>query len=255
MVLGAQLFTVREHCYTLDDLSETLEKIADIGYREVQVSGTCDYSGEWLDEQLRKNGLTCHLTHFNFDRTVAQTDEVIALHKRFGCSYIGLGAMPGWPDGYDSFVANTAFRDALKKITGAGLGYSYHNHDMEYVNKLGDGKSVLHHIAEEFSPDELKFTLDMYWIAAAGASLEDEIGYLSGRIPGVHFKDMLDDGRGGRTMCPCGAGNKFSFEKLIPLFDKAGTKYVYVEQDDCRGEDPFVCLARSYDYLRSLGLE
>ena len=41
MEIGAQLFTVRDYAKTLDDFAKTLEKIAKIGYRVVQVSGTC----------------------------------------------------------------------------------------------------------------------------------------------------------------------------------------------------------------------
>ena len=54
MKVGVQLFTVNQHCKDLDSFSETLKKIADIGYTVVQVSGTCDYEGEWLKEQLDK---------------------------------------------------------------------------------------------------------------------------------------------------------------------------------------------------------
>ena len=45
------------------------------------------------------------------------------------------------------------------------------------------------------------------------------------------------------------------FEKIVPAFEKAGTKYAYIEQDNCNGEDPFSCLKKSYDYLTSLGLD
>ena len=46
MQIGAQLYTVREHTRNLDDFSETLKKIADIGYKTVQVSGTCRIRAE-----------------------------------------------------------------------------------------------------------------------------------------------------------------------------------------------------------------
>ncbi len=48
MRIGAQLFTVYDYCRTLRDLSETLQRIADIGYTSVYVSGTCDFEAEWL---------------------------------------------------------------------------------------------------------------------------------------------------------------------------------------------------------------
>ena len=56
MEIGAQLFTVREACKNLDDFAESLKKVADIGYKTVQVSGTCDYEPQWLAEQLKKTG-------------------------------------------------------------------------------------------------------------------------------------------------------------------------------------------------------
>lgn len=56
MEIGAQLYTVREFCKNLNDFSETLKKVADIGYTNVQVSGSCDYEPEWLKAELEKNG-------------------------------------------------------------------------------------------------------------------------------------------------------------------------------------------------------
>ena len=40
---------------------------------------------------------------------------------------------------------------------------------------------------------------------------------------------------------------------LCAAAEKAGTKYAFVEQDDCFGEDPFDCLKKSYDFLASRG--
>ena len=39
MVLGAQLYTVREFTKTADDYARTIERVAKIGYKCVQVSG------------------------------------------------------------------------------------------------------------------------------------------------------------------------------------------------------------------------
>ena len=40
MRIGAQMYTVRDSCQTLEGFAESLRRIADIGYRIVQVSGT-----------------------------------------------------------------------------------------------------------------------------------------------------------------------------------------------------------------------
>ena len=59
MEIGAQLYTVREYCKTLKDFEDTLKRIADIGYTNVQVSGSCAFAPEWLNEKLKENGLRC----------------------------------------------------------------------------------------------------------------------------------------------------------------------------------------------------
>ena len=53
MKIGAQMFTTRATCQTLEGFADTLKRIADIGYTTVQVSGTCPYEGEWLRDQLK----------------------------------------------------------------------------------------------------------------------------------------------------------------------------------------------------------
>lgn len=78
MEIGAQLYTVREHTKTLEDFSRTLEKIAAIGYRNVQVSGTCAYDPAWLKAELDRTGLRCVLTHTDPGRIAAETDTVAA---------------------------------------------------------------------------------------------------------------------------------------------------------------------------------
>ena len=46
-------------------------------------------------EQLEKNGLCCVLTHTKPEKMLADPQKVAEEHSVFGCSYIGLGGMPG----------------------------------------------------------------------------------------------------------------------------------------------------------------
>ena len=94
MKIGAQLYTVREFCKTKEDLGETLKKIADIGYQTVQVSGTCEYDPMWLAQELKKNGLTCVLTHIPKDKLLENAKQVAMDHQIFDCNYVGLGFFP-----------------------------------------------------------------------------------------------------------------------------------------------------------------
>ena len=255
MKVGVQFYTIRDFCRTLDDFSESLKKVADMGYTTVQISGTCPYEAQWLADELKKNGLHIGLTHNSYDTIVKDTDKLIEAHKIFGCDCIGLGGMGG-----ESKLAKYEnefkrdFRPAVQKIAAAGLQFMYHNHSEEYKEKYDDGTPLLHRMAEEFTADEMGFTLDTFWVKYGGADVLDEIKYLKGRLPVVHFKDMLVNEAGETKMAWVGGGNRLDFEKIIPAFEAAGTKYAYIEQDDCNGENPFDCLKKSYDYLKSLGL-
>lgn len=50
MEIGAQFYTLRDYCKTLEGLSESLKKVVDIGYKNVQISGVCAYEPAWLAE-------------------------------------------------------------------------------------------------------------------------------------------------------------------------------------------------------------
>ena len=249
MEIGAQMFTVRKTCQTLEELDATLGRIAEIGYRNVQVSGTCAYEGEWMAAALKKHGLSCVITHYNKDELVADAAAVIAKHKAIGCAYIGLGAYKDIFANLDAF--DRELRPVMEKVRDAGCLYMYHNHGKEF-EKLPDGRTVLEYLRDTYAPDLLGFTLDTYWIQHGGASPVDVMRAFAGRIPCVHFKDMGYLGK-EQKMLPVGDGN-IRFEPIVNACADGGTKYILVEQDDCNGEDPIDCLRRSYRYLSSLGL-
>lgn len=244
MEIGAQLYTVRDYCRTLPEFMETLQKIADIGYKNVQVSGVCDYEPEWLRDALLETGLKCVLTHIVPDRIAGDTQAVIAGHEVFGCDNIGIGYYEVHKDGVQAFY--NKFAQAGAALNQSGKRLCYHNHDHEFI-KL-EGETVLRRLADVFAPEQLCFTLDTYWVQAGGADPVWWIDFLKGRVPCVHLKDM----EYGRKMAALGEGN-INLDGVIAACDRAETEYMLVEQDDCYGRDPFDCLRTSYDFLKSRG--
>lgn len=249
MRIGAQFYTLRDFCKTTEDLAETLKKVADIGYEYVQISGTCTYEAEWMRDELSKNGLSCVLTHPPVDKLIADPEKVAKDHTVFGADCVGLGYFKVNTDkGETPKVFTDKYMSVAKTLKENGKYFMYHNHAQEFEKY--DGKVILEHFAEMMPADLMGFTLDTYWVQTAGADPAQWLSKLSGRAPCIHLKDHTFD----RKMAVVGEGN-INFDAVFAAAEKAGTKYMLVEQDDCYGEDPFDCLKRSYNNLKAMGFK
>ena len=251
MKIGAQMYTVRDYCKDLDSFAETLAKLADMGFKVVQISGTCPYTGEWIDEQLKKNGLECAITHNPYNEIMNDTAALIEKHKKFGCNFIGLGGIGRKEKTINDFIADV--KPAVKAIKEAGLHFSYHNHSEEFFKV--DGTNELEKMMAAFAPDELSFTFDTHWAHAAGADPIQWLKKLKGRVQCIHLKDIeLYFGENGRELRygVVGKGN-MNFEGILAAADESDVQYGLIEQDDCYGADPFECLKESLAYLRAQG--
>ena len=249
MRIGAQLFTLREMTQTLDGFAEALKRVADIGYTAVQVSATCPFEAEWLRDELAKNSLRCVLTHTPVPRLTGETAKVIAEHDVFGCRCVGLGWWSWKAEehmGREDFQRQ--FEPVMRDFHEAGKLFMYHNHDQEFRHV--EGRPILQWLAETYSPEEMGFTLDTFWVQAGGGDPAQWLERLAGRIPVIHLKDFAY----GRKMAPVGEGN-LNFDRIFEKAESGGTEWMLVEQDDCNGEDPLDCLRRSYAYLKSRGFE
>lgn len=249
MEIGAQFYTIRDFCKTTEDFALSLRKVADIGYKNVQISGTCEYDPQWLKEQLDANGLKCVLTHIAKDKLKADAAQVAKDHQVFDCDYVGLGAY-GFKEekgeSMEDFLAT--YRPIAQTLKDNGKYFMYHNHDHEF-RKL-NGKLILEQIAENVPAELMGFTLDTYWVQVGGGDPAQWIERLSGRLPCIHLKDCAYQ----QKMAVVGEGN-INFDRVFEKAAVAGTKYMLVEQDKCYEEDPFECLRRSYQFLKAHGFE
>ena len=249
MKIGVQFYTLRDFCKTTEGIADCLKKVADMGYTTVQISGTCDFDAQWMKEQLIQNGLQCVITHTPKDQ-LTDPVKVCNDHKIFGCNNVGLGYYK-FKEGdlteiYKTF--NETYGPVARAVRENGLYFMYHHHDME-LQKI-DGKTILRHLAEDYAPEELGFTLDTYWLQKGGADPTVYIREFAGRIPCIHLKDYGHE----QVMLPVGEGN-INFDRVFEKAEAGGTQYMLVEQDNCNGEDPFDCLRRSYEFLKAEGFE
>ena len=258
MKTGAQLYTIRAYTQTERDFARSMKKIADMGYTTVQVSAIGkEIRPERVREICDENGLKIVLTHSDVNRILNDTDRLIEEHNILGCDHIGLGAMPDkyrTPEWIRYFVED--FKEPAKKIAAAGKRFMYHNHNFEFqkISIPGYEKPVriIEYLMDSFTPEELGFTLDTYWVQTAGGDVCRWIVKCKDRIPCVHLKDrgMV---RREAVMAPVMEGN-MNFEAIMDALENSCCEYALVEQDTCQ-ESPFICLRKSYDNLKKLGYE
>ena len=253
MILGAQFYTLKDFCKTLDGLEESFKKVADMGITAIQLSGVCEYEPEWALEKAKENGLDIVITHTKFDKLVNETEAVIEFHKRMNCHYIGVGGLPVGEDMDDAKVERgmELMIPAAKKIAAAGFQFMYHNHAKEFARQTPEHDLYINRIMDALTPDELGITLDTYWVQAGGGDPAQWIMKTAGRNDCVHFKDMVFDRTEKKIhIAPIGEGN-MNYDSIIEACQKAAVKYGFIELDNCYGEDPFACMERSYKYLTS----
>jgi sugar phosphate isomerase/epimerase len=232
------------------DLDDSLEQIARIGYKTVQISAIGgSIKPQKVKELCDKHGLQIVITHSDPNRIINDTENLIEEHRTMGCRYIGLGSMPDkyrTPEWIGHFSKD--YKEAAKKIKNAGMLLMYHNHNFEF-GKV-DGKYYIEYLMKEFEPDELGFTLDTYWLQMAGVDVCQWIERLKDRIPCVHLKDVAMV-KYEAVMAPVLEGN-MNFKGILDTLKKTNCEYLLVEQDTCQ-ESPFTCLNKSYLNLSALG--
>ena len=107
----------------------------------------------------------------------------------------------------------------------AGLQFAYHNHDAEF--KTVDGVVPYEMFLSETDPKKVKMELDLAWAIKGGSDPVALFQKQPGRFPLWHVKD-LDASR--NTILPVGKGT-IDFTRIFKAADTAGMKYYFVEHD------------------------
>ena len=224
--IGIQLYTVRE-LFSKDPMG-TLEKVAAIGYREVEYGGggydKMDHAA--LRKTIDRLGLTSPSIHVAYEALGSDFDGAAAMAKALGADTLVVPYMLDAhrnAEGWKAAVAN--FNRYAERLKKAGLGFAYHNHDFEFALKPG-GTSLFDTLIADADPALVRLELDLFWAVAAGEDPKAIIRRLPGRIYAYHVKDRTADGK----MTSVGKG-VIDFADIFTLNRTAGVKHFYVEND------------------------
>jgi sugar phosphate isomerase/epimerase len=224
--IGIQLYTVRE-LFAPDPMG-TLEKVAAIGYREVEYGGggydKMDHAA--LRKTMDRLGLKSPSIHVGYEALAADFDGAVKMTKTLGADTLVVPYMVDAhrnAEGWKAAVAN--FNRYAERLKKHGIGFAYHNHDFEFTVKPG-GTSLYDTLIADADPALVKLELDLFWAIAAGEDPKALIRRLPGRIYAYHVKDRTAEGK----MTSVGKG-VVDFADIFALNATAGVQHFYVEND------------------------
>lgn len=252
--ITAQLYTTRDFIRNYKDFDETCQKLSNIGYELVQLSGwNTELDMKEIKKIIDSNGLKCIVTHHDSVKLLKEPEKIVEDLNILDCEYTAYpypaGKLLRTQNQVNDFIDELAKAGKVLKDNGKQL--LYHNHHYEFMKT--NGKIILDQIFDKISPDILQGEIDTYWVQAGGQCPVKWCQKLCGRLPILHMKDYaarLDCYGNVKTgISEIGVGN-LDWKEIVKACDKGGCKYYVVEQDE-NFNDPFDSLKISFDYIVS----
>jgi sugar phosphate isomerase/epimerase len=136
-----------------------------------------------------------------------------------------------------------------------GLAFCYHNHDFE-LRPVGAADAGVTGSRVPFDllvaatdEDDVKFQLDVYWLAVGGRDPVAEIARLGARVGSLHLKDA--DATPQHAITTVGRGT-LDFRAILRAAMQAGVQHAFVEED--APADPMAAARSAAEYLRGLSV-
>lgn len=278
--IGLPLYTVGQELDT--DPFGTLKQIAQIGYREVELSPLSRTSPDLLRAAVAEVGLKATSAHHLLPALLHDLNAQIELARQLGLEYIVL-TVP-WTADRSRVKANpndgAAFFFALiesltlddwkwnadqfnqvgEQLKKAGLQLAYHNHNFGW-ERYGDvtGYDELLRLTD---PNFVKLELDCGWAVVAG---QDPVAYLEAhpdRYRLLHLKDfrpgftprttLMDQLPGAPVPTELGRG-VIDYGPILAAAERVSIRTAYVEQEPPFTDMPALdSIQASYRYLEHL---
>ncbi|MFV0254880.1 MAG: aldo/keto reductase [Erysipelotrichaceae bacterium] len=253
--IALQLYSVRKELEK--DMSGTLKRIANMGYKYVQLDGFRGNNMWEFREELEKNNLQVVGIHFKHSRFWNDIEGIIRESLIFNCKNI-----------YDKYIdeedQNTEGYRSTKKqllkvnnlLTPLNFHIGLHNPEYDFNAKV-DGLNCMDYICKPEDGGFIYPELDTYWIYVAGHNPNEYINKYKGKIDIIHCKDIdpnINKMDLTNNLVPCGRG-AIDFKELIRVGEEAEINYYVIEQDVDSSQDIMKSIEESLIYLQRIGRE
>jgi sugar phosphate isomerase/epimerase len=254
--LGLQLWSVRNNLEK--DFVGTLEKIAEIGYKDLQVNSLqISPDGLMFGKGVQAPELRKHLDRLglravsaHFIPTPDMRLETIAEDlKVLGADTLACAAW-FWPNQNEVIEWNHKFNQYGETLKKLGIQLYYHNHFHEF-QVFGD-KSIYEMILEGTDKDLVMFEFDTYWSVRGGQDPIYWLKKLGPRCDLIHQKDMP------ATTSPVILFEKFGYDSVInidALYQTQDASHFTEVGEGILNIPGYIKAARNYNQARYIFIE
>jgi sugar phosphate isomerase/epimerase len=278
--VGLQLYTLGS--LMTDDPKGTLEKLAAIGYKELESAGSqkgnfYGYAPKEVAAMVKSAGMTWRSAHvggapFTMEQIMkmAKTAEDSARIQKMAEQFKNRPKTANLKENYQELADDAAeggigylvcssipvntldeiktavdvFSKAGEACKKNGVQFAYHNHTTEFDEI--EGHRPFDYILNNTDKDLVKMELDLAWATKAKQDPVELFKLHPGRYPLWHVKDLDKN-----TMNPAEVGTGVvDFKHIFDNAKESGMKYFFVEQD--QAPQPLQNVTNSYNYLKKM---
>jgi sugar phosphate isomerase/epimerase len=241
--IGVQMYTVRD--LLTADTAGTLDAVAGMGYVEVETAGYAGLTPHEFATLLKNAGLNAPSAHVPLTDIESAPERLLEAAAVVGHRYLVVPWLdPALRGSIDGYARVGEVLNGFGEVCAAqGIQLGYHNHDFEFAPI--DGVVPYDVLLERCDADLVKFEMDLFWAAKAGADTAAYFRAWPGRFPMCHVKDMTAAGE----MVAVGDG-RIDFAALFDAGATGGLEHYFVEHDN--PEDPLASIRRSFESVEGI---
>jgi sugar phosphate isomerase/epimerase len=234
--VGLQLYSVRAQM--AKDVPGTLGMVRSWGIKFVELAGTYNLSPAEFKAQLDSHDLDAVSGHFAYERWRDNPEGVLEEAKTLGLVYVGCAWIPHQGDFNESKLheAVEVFNHAGELAAQHKMQFFYHTHGYEF--QPANTGTLFDELVQETNPKNVKFEMDIFWVAHAGQDPVQLLKKYPGRFELMHLKDMKKGTKTGlltgssdvRNDVVFGTG-QLDLPAILRAAQQTGVKWYFIEDE------------------------
>jgi sugar phosphate isomerase/epimerase len=238
------------------NMSGTLEKVHNFGFKYVELVGDYNLSPAGLKAELQAHDLTAVSAHFPYARFRDDPEGLAREAKALGLEFVGCPSLPQREalDEKGCRDAIAIFNRAGEIMAKQGIKFFYHPHGYEF-KPFGNG-TYFDLMMAETKPEFVHYQMDVFWIVHAGQDPVKVLQKFPGRWVSMHLKDMRRGtpvgGFGGhsdqKSFVALGRG-EIDMPGVLRTAQQQGVKWYFIEDESAV---PDAQIPVSLRYLRTV---